>query len=219
MKMLFKKLCLMTLTTVLFTSSLVATAGLLIDGGFEKDGIPDWETVGQVTVETSPATLINDTQALKIFGNFASQSPFSVASQLIAVDGIDFSIGDKILLTGLIGHLSDDALEGNNRAYIEVGFASATQIDFVNLAQSAFLTPNSITDLFIDVETPSIEIPDLVFGQDVAFIRVAAVFFQDNSSDLGAAWFDDLSLRKVPTPTTLAFLSIGLVGLFFARRK
>jgi hypothetical protein len=187
MKTQFKKLCLMTLTTILFICSLVANAGLLIDGGFEKGGIPDWQTEGQVFVESTLLTLVNDTQALKIFGNFSSQNLFSVASQLIAVDGTNFSIGDKIQLTGLIGHLSGDALVGINRAYIEVGFANSTTSDLVNLAQSAFLNANSTTDLFIEVTTPIIEIPDLVFGENIAFIRVAAVFFQEDPSALGAA--------------------------------
>lgn len=211
---------------IMLSMSVTAQAGLLQDGGFEEPrASTPWDLFGNAFLETTPTTLVEGTQSLKLFGNFGNQfGPFSVAFQYVAVDGTDFSVGDEIILEGLIGHLDNDALEGDNIAFIEIAFAFATTnnaTDFVNAFESPFLNSNSGTDTYFSVATPRAIIPEKVLGEDIGFIRVAAAFNQQNSGDIGAAWFDNLSLRTVPVPEpgTIALVGLGLAGLGYRRYK
>ena len=219
-----KMIGLITASVIMLCVASASSASLIIDGGFEVDGIPSWTLVGEASAEIAPSTLVNGSQALKLFGDFGTTNEFTVASQFIAVDGINLMIGDEVWLEGLIGHLSGDALEGINLAYIEVAIVNIFGgIDFTNLAQSAFLNASSPTDVFLEVMTPKIEIPNIVMGDAVGFVRVAAVFYQENrvtgvDFDNGAAWFDDLRLNVVPSPSTLALFILGFSGLLLARR-
>ena len=198
-------------------------AALLLDGGFEVNEAPSWILGAAASLESSPNTLVNDTQALTLSGNDEFNNLYSVAYQHVAVDGVDFSIGDKIFLEGLIGHLAGSAMGGGSAAYIEIGFAfqdnDFNAVDFGNVAQSFYLNSLSATDVFINAKTTTIEIPSLVLGQAVSSIRVAVSFFQPNLSSAGTAWFDDLKLSKAPEPGTFALLFLGLAGISLARPK
>lgn len=195
------------ISTWMLLISFSSNSAVLLNGDFE-DGLNNWETFGNVSVESMPATLVNGTQALKMFGSFNPNLPFTVTSQYIAVDGTDYSVGDEIFLQGLIGHLSSDPLAGPNTAYIEIAFAfddiSINSVDFSNAVTSEFFDSTFATDTFFEVSTPSISIPDLVLGQATAFIRVATAVFQPDGTSTGSAWFDDIELNKVSSPNTLA---------------
>ncbi len=207
----------------MFVSTSASHAAVLLNGDFEN-GLTNWNTFGEVSAETSPATLINGTQALKMFGNFTDQqSEFSVASQYVAVDGTDFSVGDQIVLSGLMGHLSGDAIIGENTAYLEIAFAfndfDINAVDFDNAVTSVFFDSSFATDTFFAVNTTSVSIPDLVFGEEIKFIRVAAAFRQPNNLETGAAWFDDLSLNVVPAPSSLAILLLAFISVSLLKRR
>ena len=220
---MMKKYWTFVATAIMFCMSVTAQASLLLDGGFEEPvASTPWSLFGSATLESAPTTLVKDTQALKLDGNNGNQNgPFSVAFQFIALD-TSFSVGDKIVLEGLIGHLQSDRLSGANEAYIEIAFANNTTnagTDFTNLFVSPFLDFDSATDTYFSVTTAIATIPEKVLSLDTKFIRVTAAFRQDVAGDEGAAWFDNLSLRTVPEPTTTALLALGLFGAGFARKR
>jgi hypothetical protein len=201
-------------SAIMFCMSITAQAGLLQDGGFEDPlASTPWDLFGNATLETAPSTLIEGTQAVKLDGNDGDvNGVFSVAFQFVAL-GTDFSVGDKIILDGLMGHLSSDPLSGANNAYIEIAFSNAMTnagTDFSNLFQSPFLDSGFATDTYFSVSTSIATIPGKVLGVDIEYIRVAAALRQNDPSDQGVAWFDNLSLRTVPEPGTIALFGLGL---------
>ncbi len=217
------KIAILTIiSTWMLLISFSSHSAMLLNGDFE-DGLNNWEAFGNISVETMPNTLVNGTQALKMFGNFNANLPFTVASQYIAVDGINFNVGEKILLEGLIGHLAIDPLSGPNTAYIEIAFAfddvSINSVDFSNAVTSEFLDSTFATDTFFEVSTPSISIPELVFGQATAFIRVAAAVSQPDGASLGAAWFDDIELKKVSSPNVVAVILLACFAVALRKNR
>lgn len=219
-------------------------AALLLDGGFETSQLTSpWQFEkydGDGASLEKNGALVRGQQALKLTGHSDDNELYTVVYQHVAVDDVNFSHGDNIFLEGLIGHLAGSPMGGANVAYIEIAFAHRDNdyraVDFNNVAQSSYLTSSSATGVFIDAKTTTIKIPKLVLSETVTSIRVAVSFFrgiqsspdavafatsavQQNLSDTGSAWFDDLKLSKVPESGTLALLFLGLAGIGFARPK
>lgn len=161
--------------------------------------------------------LINDTQALKLFGTF-NNNRFSVAYQDVAVDGVDYSVGDEIFLEGLIGHLSNDALAGSKRACIEIAFTYIDNginiVGFFNLSPSSFLDSSSATDLFINMRTPTIDIPSLALGGEPTVPFVCLLCFLNQTLQVMALHcLMTLNFVKLTSQEQWFFCSLVLLEL------
>jgi hypothetical protein len=201
-----------------FTS--IASADLLDDGDFEGAA---WTTFGNAFQDDTPAGIdpgVEGAQSLKMFGNFTGGENFTGAFQDVAVDGTDFSVGDIINVTGLIGHQGADALMGGNRALLEITFVDTDgglgEFGF-GANPSADLTAASGTDQYFMFQTTAPIIP-----VEAEFIRVKAVFIQQADNAGGAAFVENVALNNlgsIPEPGSASVLALGMLGLFMKRRR
>jgi len=199
-----------------------ASADLLQDGGFENNPNTAWSVFGNgFPDEAAPGidALFEESESLKMFGNFSGGQNFTGAFQDVAVDGVNVKVGDLVQLSGFIAQLSTDSLSEPNVAFLELtwvdtdpgglgefGFGANKSADFTS-ANAAdnwefFITAGA----FVPVEAE--------------FVRAKAVFVQDSNAG-GAAWVDNVSLvnlSAIPEPgAATALVMVGLTA--FSRRR
>ena len=197
-----------------------AQADVLDDGDFELNGTSNaWSTFGNAFPDEAAPGIdsgVEGAETLKMFGNFTSSENFTGVFQDVAVDGTDFSVGDRIVVRGLVGHLGSDALTGANQAFLEITFFDPGGLGEFGFGdnQSQALDASSATDQYFMFETTTPLIP-----VEAQFIRVKAVFVQQDDNAGGAAWVDNVTLAQIPEPGTAGFLALGMLGLVIKRRR
>ncbi len=193
-------------------------AELILDNGFELASslAPDgpWIRFG-VALPDSAAPGIDPTvegsQTLQVLGDSAAVT-FSGVFQDIAVDGINIGVSNEVELSGIAGHLGIDPIAGSNEAYLEVSFVDLLGAEFGQFRSSS-IDANSATDQYFSLRTVSAVVPS-----NATEVRVKAVFVQPGT-DVGAAWFDNLSLAvAVPEPSSALLFSVAAIFGLSRRR-
>jgi hypothetical protein len=198
----------------------VSQADVLDDGDFELSGSSNaWISFGNAFPDEAAPGIdsgVEGAETLKMFGNFASAENFTGVFQDVAVDGTDFSVGDRIVVKGIVGHLSGDALTGSNVAFLEITFFDPGGLGEFGFGAntSQMLDANSATDQYFSFETTTPFIP-----VEAQFVRVKAVFIQQADNAGGAAWVDNITLSQIPEPGSAGLLAFGLLGVMFKRRR
>lgn len=210
----------LSISLFLGSASLLPAVGILVDSNFDANPNSAWTTFNNAFPDEVVPGIdagIEGAETLKMFGNFTGGENFSGAFQDIAVDGAVLSVGDSIQLTAFMMHLSTDDLDDTTvRAFVEFTFVDTTgslgEFGFGANA-SAALTGGDATDMWNSYSTPVAPIP-----AEANFVRIKAVFVQDDQSFAGgAAWVEGMELTVVPEPSSTALLGIG--GLAFAMRR
>lgn len=196
-----------------------AHADVLEDGDFEANPNTAWATFGNAFPDEPAPGIdagVEGAETLKMFGNFSSFENFTGAFQDVAVDGTDFSVGDLIVVRGLVGHLGGDALAGANRAFLEITFFDPGGLGEFGFGDntSQDLDASSATDQYFSFETTTAVIP-----VEAQFVRVKAVFIQQADNAGGAAFVDNVTLSQVPEPGSASLLAFGLLGVLAKRRR
>ena len=154
---------------------------------------------------------------MMVLGSFLSSNNVNGAYQDIAVDGSDFSVGDRIQVTGFAGILPTDPITTSDvEAWLEISFFDPGGLEEfdtgVNL--SAKIVDATPDDEWIALSTSTPIIP-----ANAQFIRVKTVLNQRNFES-GVVYFDNLSLVNViPEPGTFGLFALGTALLFLRGRR
>jgi hypothetical protein len=162
---------------------------LLTDPGFET-GIdieqfdPAWEKSGNVFHEL--ATPRSGSWTAKLFGNFTGSTNQASLSQTVAIQP-----AARYKAGLFMRHNSDDALQGDNSAWVQLDFLNA-EGKVLGSVPSARFTAKHAPDRFERLETRPMMAP---FGATRA--RFQIVFDQPGDAP-GAVFCDDASLERTP---------------------
>lgn len=206
--------------SILLAIPSTSAADLVQDAGFEDlNSSLFWMAFGTADLDAPAPGIdpVEGTEVLQLVGN--GDATFSIALQDIPVDGMSISVGDRVTLSGILGHTSNDPLGGSNTAFLEVSFVDAANNEFLDsMFQSARLDATSPTDLYLNGVTSSAIVPS-----NAVAVRVKAIFEELSVNDnglSGSAFVDnvDLTVVSVPEPAAGLLIATGL-AIFFARRK
>lgn len=204
------------------TLSTVSTADV-VDGDFELTGAnggwtykSDPNNADQDAAAPGIDAAIEGNETLMITGNFlgGATTSFSEVYQDVAVDGVNYSIGDVVEMKAFLAHLSTNPLTSSNTAFIEIGFIS--NFGETGSLGSIGLTAGSDQDVYSEFATDQGVIPNFTTA-----IRVKIKYTQQGNTT-GAAYAENVRLINVttiPEPGALAFLAFGMAGLAVRRRR
>ena len=207
----------LSLALTIFGSSVVS-ALLIFDGDFELPMVigGGWNAFNNAFEdEDSPGidSAVEGLDTLKAFGDFIDTTNYAGVFQDIAVDGMDIKVGDRVVLSGIVGHISGDAISGGNGAYLELAFVDSLNQEF-GAFTSTEVTASSATDVYFNLSTVQTNVP-----VNAMAVRVKAVFRQDADNSSGAGWYDNLSLIATPEPGSGLTFLVGCFGMAFFRRR
>ena len=192
----------------------VASANLLVNGDFSDITGAGWnawngtavvnqDNAGAPLPLLTPGDVAYANYAGKAWGNWAYPWTNAGFSQVLPA-----TAGDVYTLSGLVMHLSSDAMVGDTFAVIKLVFQDALGAELYG-QDVVQVDATSLTDTWIP--------GSLTLTAPAGTTQVEALFlhFQPSGVGAGAAFVDNMTL--VPEPMTLVLLGMG--GLLLRKRK
>lgn len=160
------------------------------------------------------ATLIGDTVTCAITGQFDPLcSPSNTA---IVGNGVEFVITEQNTVNLLAIDIDDSSIlistMGNTLGFLPNDRLTLSDFDWLGMPAEIVGISNFMTS-----RTSKLSVDDITFTSDSITLDLSSSFWFHFGEDAFVKW--EIVTQNVPSPTTLAMFSLGLVGLWWSKRE